>query len=370
MKKKIVILVSAMNLGGAQRVVSILCEHWSKNGYDIALVSTFTGDIDNHYQVTNNIKLLQLPKISLPFRSKLLMSLSKLVYLKKIIHSENPDIVISFLTRVNVASALSTIGHRANLIICERTWTPFGTVKKKYLWILRIILRRVDAVIVQTDRSKDWLNLNYPNLIVEVIPNPLSYPLPIDYKRIVDPVDVISSDRKIILASGRLHKYKQFDLLIRAFSAISKKYLDWDLVILGDGEEKGALKKLIKDLMLFDRVFLPGSVGNVSAWYERSSIFVLSSSVEGFPNVLLEAMSYGLPSISFNCNTGPKEMIQDGVNGFLVNPEEKENGLILALENLIPNKALQIKIAQEAIRLRDKYSLDKVMQRWKRIIEV
>lgn len=370
MKKKIVILVSAMNLGGAQRVVSILCEHWSQNDFDIALVSTFTGDIDNHYQVNNNINLIQIPKVNLPFRSKLLISLSKLIHLRKIIHSEDPDIVISFLTRVNVASAISTIGHRANLIICERTWTPFGTVKKKYLWILRMLLRRVDTVVVQTDRSKDWLNLNYPNLNVQVIPNPLSYPLAIDYKKIVNPADVISSDRKIILASGRLHKYKQFDLLIRAFLVISKKYLDWDLVILGDGEEREALKKLIKDHKLIDRVFLPGSVGNISTWYERSSIFVLSSSVEGFPNVLLEAMSYGLPSISFDCNTGPQEMIQDGVNGFLVNPQEKENGLILALENLIPNKILQTKIAQEAILLREKYGLNKVMKSWNRIIGV
>ena len=94
--------------------------------------------------------------------------------------------------------------------------------------------------------------------------------------------------KKIILASGRMHVYKQFDLLIKAFSDLSKIYLDWDLVILGSGDEREELQKLVLKLEIESRVHMPGSVGNISDWYERADIFALSSVVEGFPNVSQE----------------------------------------------------------------------------------
>ena len=95
--------------------------------------------------------------------------------------------------------------------------------------------------------------------------------------------------KKVILASGRLHKYKQFDLLIKAFLKLKEKHLDWDLVILGNGEERDNLNHMTRNFGITDRVHFPGSVGNISEWYERADLFVLSSIVEGFPNVLLEA---------------------------------------------------------------------------------
>ena len=102
------------------------------------------------------------------------------------------------------------------------------------------------------------------------------------------------------------------------------KRQDWDLVILGNGEERDNLNHMTRNFGITDRVHFPGSVGNISEWYERADLFVLSSIVEGFPNVLLEALTYGLPCISFDCNTGPRDIIQDGFNGILVDPNEKE----------------------------------------------
>ena len=113
-----------------------------------------------------------------------------------------------------------------------------------------------------------------------------------------------------------------------------------------------------------NRINLPGSVGNISEWYERADLFVLSSSVEGFPNVLLEAMTYGIPCVSFDCDTGPRDMIQNGINGLLVNPSEKELGLENALRKLISDKNLRVNISKNATLLREKYSVDNIMKQW------
>ena len=118
------------------------------------------------------------------------------------------------------------------------------------------------------------------------------------------------------------------------------------------------------------RVFLPGAIGNMSDWYERADVFVLSSIVEGFPNVLLEAMSYGLPCISFDCHTGPREIIQDGFNGILIDPDKKISGLMKALKQVLDDEFLRDKIGKNALEVRSRYSVDSIMKRWDKILEI
>ena len=368
MKRNIVIVVSAMNLGGAQRVVSILCNHWSQNGYNVTLISTFSGEKSKFFQLNKDVALKYLSNNPFFPKNKAWNLFWKLIHLRKLIKNQNPDAVISFLTRVNVASALSTIGIKSSLIICERAWPPFNTLSNNFFWMYRILFKGVDRIIVQTDKSKTWLSQNFPGSNVKVIPNPIVYPLLLSNERSVRPNSVILQNKKVILASGRLHRFKQFDLLIRAFSQIKDKYLDWNLIILGDGEERDSLDKILIDLEIGDRVYLPGSVGNISEWYERADLFVLSSRAEGFPNVLLEAMTYGVPCISFDCNTGPRDMIDHGVNGILVDLKEKELGLINALNKMINDEKLRSNIANNSIALRDKYSVSNIMKKWDNVL--
>jgi GalNAc-alpha-(1->4)-GalNAc-alpha-(1->3)-diNAcBac-PP-undecaprenol alpha-1,4-N-acetyl-D-galactosaminyltransferase len=370
MKKKIVIVVSAMNLGGAQRVTSILSNYWSRNGYVVTLISTYTGEKSSHYQLNEDVALKYLRNSPFFSSNKVLNLIWKLIHLRKTIKNLNPDVVISFLTTVNVASALSTIGMQFPLIICERTWPPFHSLSSKLFWAYGILFKNVDRVIVQTEKSKVWLSKNFPECKVKVIPNPISYPLALENGHSLSLYNIIPKNKKVILASGRLHKFKQFDLLIRAFLQIKGNYPDWDLVILGDGEEKSNLEQLISDLEISDRVFMPGRVGNVSEWYEKADLFVMSSLVEGFPNVLLEAMAYGLPCISFDCDTGPRDMIEDGVNGILVDPKEKERGLMNAMNKMLGNEELRINISKNSILLREKYSVSNIMKEWNNLLDL
>mgnify|MGYP001394260023 CR=1 FL=1 len=370
MKKNIVIIVSAMNMGGAQRVVSILCNHWSQNGHNVTLISTFSGNKEHYYQLNKDVTLENVIDSPLLSKIKVLNLAWKLINLRKLIKNQNPDVVISFLARVNVASALSMIGIQSPLIICERTWPPFASLSNKFLKLYKILFRRADKIIVQTFKSKDWLTHNFPANTVNVIPNPAVYPVPPSNEKSIKPNVIISQNKKIILASGRLHKYKQFDLLIKAFLKLKEEHLDWDLVILGNGEEQDNLNHMVVNFGITDRVHFPGSVGNMSEWYERADLFVLSSIVEGFPNVLLEALTYGLPCISFDCDTGPRDIIQDGYNGILVDPNEKELGLSNAIDKIILNQELRNNLARNSILLREKYSIGNIIQKWNNILEI
>ena len=368
MNKNIVIVVSAMNMGGAQRVVSILSNYWAKKGYKVSLITTYTGSKKDHYSLNKDINLKKITNNPFFPKIKFLNLAWKLFSLRKILKETKPNIIFSFLTRINIATCLATIGLKFPVIICERAWPPFYSLNKSFFWIYRIIFKKAKKVIVQTSESMIWMSKNFPANKVELIPNPIEYPIRIDKNKSVSPDDIILPEKKIILGSARFHKNKQFDLLIRSFSKIHYKYPDWILVILGDGEEKNNLLKLVSDLEINKKVFFPGIVGNVPDWYKRSDLFVLTSKMEGFPNVLLESMSYGLPSISFDCDTGPRDMIKQGLNGILVHPNENETGIINALIKLITDKELRKKFSYESSLLRDKYSVKNIMKIWDKVL--
>lgn len=172
-----------------------------------------------------------------------------------------------------------------------------------------------------------------------------------------------------LITAGRLIHTKGFDLLIRAFAMCAEVHPQWCLRIVGgDGDQKDALESLANTLGIADRVAFGGKSTNIVEEFVKADLFVLPSRYEGFPNTLLEAMACGLPVIAADCPSGPRDMVQHGVNGLLV-PPENVDALAAALDELMSDAGKRVSLGNHALDVRERFSLEKIMEEWNAIIE-
>lgn len=174
--------------------------------------------------------------------------------------------------------------------------------------------------------------------------------------------------RRRLLAVGRLHHLKGFDILLDAFKQVATYFPNWDLVILGEGECREALQEQIEAAGLSGRVSMPGRVGNVGQWYAESDLYVLSSRVEGLSNTLLEAMASGLAPVAFDCETGPREVVRHGIDGALVSPPEDADALAAHLSDMMGHEDKRRACARRAVDVLDRFSTARVMALWDEVL--
>ncbi len=175
-------------------------------------------------------------------------------------------------------------------------------------------------------------------------------------------------ENKRILAVGRfVDEMKQFSILIKAFSRLSNRFLDWNLYIYGDGECRSEYIKLIRNLKLQDRIFLPGMIDNIDSEYAKADIFCIPSRYEGFPLVLLEAQSHGIPCVGFEQCSGVNEIIIHGENGILSHEMTVES-LAACLKPLLENKELRKKMGDRSKELCYRYNRHKIMDAWEALL--
>jgi len=217
-------------------------------------------------------------------------------------------------------------------------------------------------VTALTYESADWIKTHTSARRVPVIPNAVLWPLPLQEPRI-NPDSLCQSERSLLLAVGRIDIHKGFDWLLDAFMKLAQKHPDWDLVILGEGPQRLTLQARVQAARLEKRVFLPGRAGNVAEWYKRAQCYVMSSRLEGFPNTLAEAMAHGLPAVSFDCDTGPRDIIRHEIDGLLV-PSGDLVGLIGALDCLMRDSSLRQQFAARAVDIRERFSMEKITRMW------
>ena len=174
---------------------------------------------------------------------------------------------------------------------------------------------------------------------------------------------------KTVLAVGRLHEVKRFDLLVRLFAALHTQFPDWKLRIVGDGEERGKLEATIRELHAEDYVNLTGKkdAAGVEEEMLRAAVFAMTSRSEGFPFVLLEAQSCGLPVVAFDVRVGPGFVVRDGVNGYLA-PEGEKQHFVELLAALMKDEDLRRKMSKAAIDHAADFSREKVGEMWYSLI--
>ena len=366
-RSRILFLVSSMEGGGAERVAALLSNHWAERGYDVTLMPTFSGRGECVYPLHKKVKLDYLAD-RVPSTSKSPANkLRRLFVLRRAIRELNPNVIVSFLPHVNVAAIIAATGLQIRIIAAERTYPPAMPLSPVLERVRAMAYPRAAAVVMQTEQGFHWLSSTCAKAKGRVIPNPVVYPLPIG-ESMVQPEHFIEPGRKILLAVGRLGEEKGFEGLIRAFSEVYIRHPDWDLVILGEGMERQRLEAQRYALNLGDRVQMPGRVGNLADWYNRADLYVLSSRFEGFPNTLAEAMAHGLPAISFDCDTGPRDIIRHDVDGFLVSPDTEARGLAQALSALMANPVKRKCMAEAATAVRERFSMSHVSRLWDEVL--
>lgn len=199
-------------------------------------------------------------------------------------------------------------------------------------------------------------------------------------KTIHNPVDLVSIesfskealdfDFKYILALGRMYDdIKQFDKLIESYANSELPENDVKLIILGDGFLKSKLVNLVKTFNLEDMVRFEGQVGNPFKYYKNALYTILCSKNEGFPMVLIESLACGTPVVSFNCMSGPSEIIIDNENGILVENQNFEK-LVLSMNKMIHNKEFYLHCRQNAKSSVEKFSIENIGKRWLELLKI
>lgn len=367
--KRILFLVSSMQGGGAERVAALLSNYWVEQGHKVILMPTYSGRGKCLYPLDPRVQLDFLADRVGSRRNSLLNKFSRLAVLRRTIREVSPDVILSFLPHVNVAAIFATKGLNIPVVVSERTYPPSMRVGLVLGVLRKFLYSRASFVVVQTEQARSWLTSCCPNAHGHVIANPVVYPMP-QGEPFIALESVVGHRRKLALAVGRLGWEKGFNQLLAAFRLLADNYQDWDLVILGEGVERDALEQLREQLGLTDRVHLPGRVGNLKDWYSRADIYVMSSRFEGFPNSLAEAMSHGLPAVSFDCDAGPRDIIRDGIDGYLVPVEASVTGLSRAMETLMKDEYKRHIMSIAAMAVREKFSMECIAAEWEVVLKL
>lgn len=347
--KKITFIIGSMRRGGAERVISLLANHYAEKNWEVNILTLLNNKVQ--YKLHSNVNVID-------FSSNLsrILMFPKWVYsIRKYFIENNPDKVVSFVARINIITLLSSLGLDLDIIISERN-DPKSDGRSIIVKALTFILYRLARIVIfQTKSAKSY----FPQYIQS---NSLIISNPIEIKKSASDIK-----KKKIVSVGRLESQKNHKLLIDAFNIVHKSYPKYELYIYGEGILKGELLQQIENYNLLEKVFLKGNVSNIHEHISDAEMFVLSSDYEGLSNALLESMFMGIPSISTNC-AGSNEVIINEENGLLVPIGEMEP-LADAMIYLIENEELRRKISTNSIKLKENFKLDIIMDKWEIAIE-
>lgn len=364
-KKKYLFLITGMPMGGAERVMSTLANQFVAEGASVRLVTL--KEAKSAYPLDKRIEFVGGDMSPLPsggFQKKLGMVKSafrSIAFYRKQLQEFQPDVVLSFLTNTNLLAIITKMFSMKKfpVIISER-----ADPRKRSKFLIRIcnwIYPKADCIVCQSKVIEEYFRKVNRKSKTKVIANPIN-------ENCINLLPVTDRQKRIV-AVGRLSKQKNYELLIESFSLLAAKYPDFRLEIYGQGPEEAHLLEKIQREGLSEQVFLMGVRENVMKEAADAAAYVMSSDFEGFPNALAEAMASGIPVISTDFPTGiAHELIVNGKNGFVV-PVGDAPALADAIEKIISNPELQVKMSQNNIKLREKLNIHKIYKEWKVLFE-
>ena len=362
--------------GGMERVLTMKANYFAEHfGYDITIILTDGGDKPIFYPLSDKVKVINLnigfeELWTCSFIKKIVIYLKKQYLYKKMLKKElmriRPDITVSMLRReINFINEIKDGSKKIGEIHINRAnFRNFESkddnlIKKLFakVWMndLTNKLKKLDRFVVLTEKDKEaWVELDN----VCVIPNPLSF----------IPQNISKLTEKRVIAVGRYCHEKGYDLLLKAWCIVQNSIADWRLEVFGEGD-RSQYEEMISSLNIDrHRCILHGRSSNIQDEFEKSSLAVCSSKFEGFGLVITEAMSCGLPVVSFDCPWGPRAIIHDGEDGLLV-----ENGNVEKLADaiiwMIQHPEMRSKMATKAIENVQRFSIEKIAEKWRSLFD-
>ncbi|MCG8624803.1 MAG: glycosyltransferase family 4 protein [Proteobacteria bacterium] len=371
---RILVVIPTLHRGGAERVVSRLSHEWARQGYEVTVAVFDSREVA--YPIAGPIVALDAPasnnKLVKVWRfTQRIMKLVKLIKEGKAPHSSHSSQpshfthLIGFMEYANFPLILAACltGNLGRTRVSVRTSTQFMFGYQKP--VMRLLYRLPYKVVaVSQAMKKELMGLGVPSGKLSVIFNP-----PPEHQALPSPFKKNSKiTGKYILAVGRLVKKKGFDMLLTGYARLPSD--SPPLVILGEEDKGGkgggkanALVTQAKTLGISQRVHFIGAVKNPEAYYAHAECFVLSSRFEGMPNTILEAMQYGCPVVSFDCPTGPGEIIKHGVNGLLVANGDVA-GLTRAMAKVLGDAKLRQRLGKAGRKRMAEFRLDDIAAQW------
>lgn len=358
---RITLVISALTAGGAERVLSIMANYWVAHGVEVTLITLADASQPPFYNLNPDICLIPLgvAKESATSTKAILNNLMRVRMLRRAIKQSHPQVVISFITPTNVLVSLAAVGLKIQVILSERTEPTMEYPGRMWDILRSVTYSFADHVVLVSEYSRNYFPKSVRKNAV-VIPNPVISPSK-------NPPGDAGLSKPAIVAMGRFEQQKGFDLLLEAFAEVNEKHPEWSLTILGDGKLRSTLESLRNDLGLNSKVHMPGIVKNSYDYLRQADLFVMSSRYEGFPNALCEAMASGTAVISFDCKTGPGEIINDDEDGILVPPEDVD-ALANAMSRIMGDETKRKHLESEAPKLIERFGLEKVMGMWNDVI--
>lgn len=300
--------IPSLHAGGMERVMSEILDEFSKDETLELHLILYGITREIFYKSPKNITI-HLPNFEFNNNYRTFYTVKTLYFLRKTIKKINPKTILSFGELWNNFVLLASYGLKNPIFISDRC-QPDKSLGKINDFLRKILYPNAKGIIAQTQKAKDIYQKIYKNKNIQVIGNPI---------RTITPNHSIAKEN-VVLSVGRLINSKHHDELIKLFVKIKKS--NWKLIIVGDDalnqSNKSKLQTLIKMLKVEESVFLAGRQIDVESYYLKSKIFALTSSSEGFPNVIGEAQSAGLPVVAFDCLAGPSDLIENDMNGYLI----------------------------------------------------